>query len=161
MKKLLSFSRYIIILPVIASFIASIFLIVFASVKETTVIWDTLRQGEASTKEIKYLAVSLVEIVELFLLSTGFYLIALGFYELFISDDLDLPAWLSFHNFDDLKGALVSIIIVILGASFLSETVKWGGQIELLWYGLAVGAVITALTYFTAVKVKKGNKSVE
>ncbi len=130
MKKLLSFSRNIIILPVIASFIASLYLIVFAGVKETMIVWDTLRHAETYAQDIKYLAVALVEIVELFLLATGFYLIALGFYELFISDDLDLPTWLSFHDFDDLKGALVSIIIVILGASFLSQAVKWGGQIE-------------------------------
>jgi len=161
LKKLLSISRYIIILPVVASFIASIFLIVFASVKETMLIWDALRQVETSAKDIKILAVTQVEIVELFLLSTGFYLIALGFYELFISDDLELPAWLTFHDFDDLKGTLVSIIIVILGASFLSQAVKWNGQIDLLWYGLAVGIVIIALSFFIGIKEKKGKKSGE
>jgi uncharacterized membrane protein YqhA len=97
--------------------------------------------------------------MDLFLLATVFYIIAVGLYELFINDKLVLPAWLVIHNFDDLKGKLISVLIVVLGVLFLSKAIDWDGKIGILYFGLAIAAIILALSYFLSQKIKKPVKS--
>jgi hypothetical protein len=58
------------------------------------------------------LALSFIEVVDLFLLWTVFLIIALGLYELFISSDLKLPGWLVIRTLDDLEVELVGVVIV-------------------------------------------------
>ena len=151
MRRILSSSRYLIGFAVAGAFVAAVLLLVFGVVYEMRVILTT-PIDELSGKNMKLLVVSLIEIIDIFLLGTGFYLIALGLYELFIDDGLMLPDWLVIHSFDSLKSKLISIVIVVLGVTFLSQAVRWDGQQDLLGYGLAVGVVIAALTYFLSVK---------
>jgi uncharacterized membrane protein YqhA len=94
-------------------------------------------------------------------LSTVFYVIAVGLYELFIQDNLPLPKWLEFHTLDDLKDKLVGVIVVALAALFLGQTVSWDGKTDLLGYGVAVALVIAALTYFLTQKVGQAKKESE
>ena len=155
-RRLLSSSRYLIIFAVLGSFVAAILLLAFGVVYELKVIL-TSPAAEFSSGGVKSLVVSLIEIIDLFLLGTGFYVIALGLYTLFVDDHLPLPVWLEIHTFDDLKAKLISIVIVVMGVTFLSQTVRWDGERDLLGYGLAVGLVIVALTYFISVKGKKGS----
>ena len=156
LRRILSSSRYLIIFAVLGAFIASVLLLVIGVLYEIRVI-STAPLTDLTGKGAKLMVISLIEIIDLFLLGTGFYLIAVGLYELFIDDQLPLPAWLAIHNFDDLKGKLVSIVIVVLGVTFLSQAVRWDGSQELLGYGIAVGLVIAALTFFISVKNKKAS----
>ena len=96
------------------------------------------------------LALAFIEIVDLFLLGTVFLMIALGLYELFVDEDLDLPRWLSINSFDDLKNKLVGVVVVVLAVLFLGAVVGWDGSRDLLGFGVGVALVIAALTYFLA-----------
>jgi uncharacterized membrane protein YqhA len=154
MRRILSSSRYLIGFAVVGAFVAAVLLLVFGMVYEMRVILTT-PLDELTSKNMKTMVISLIEIIDIFLLGTGFYLIALGLYELFIDDSLPVPDWLEIHNFDDLKNKLVSIIIVVLSVTFLSQTLRWEGGQDLLGYGIAIGLVIAALTYFISVKGKK------
>ena len=51
---------------------------------------------------------------KLFLLSTVFYITALGLYELFIDDRIKVPEWLGIHDIVDLKAKLISVTILVL-----------------------------------------------
>ena len=86
-----------------------------------------------------------------------FYITALGLYELFISDNIDVPEWLEIHTIDDLKGKLISVVVVVLGVLFLGQAVTWDGETNLLPFGASIGIVIASLTYFLSGqhKVKK------
>jgi uncharacterized membrane protein YqhA len=75
-------------------------------------------------------------------------MIALGLYELFIDSELKLPDWLHIRTFDDLKNKLVGVVLVVLAVIFLGHVVAWDGSKDLLGFGLAVAAVIAALTWF-------------
>lgn len=160
MRRILSSSRYLIGFAVVGAFVAAVLLLVFGLVYEMRLILAT-PLGELDSKNMKLMVVSLIEIIDILLLGTGFYLIALGLYELFIDDSLPLPDWLVIHNFDDLKSKLISIAIVVLGVTFLSQALRWDGEQDLLGYGLAVGVVIAALTYFLSVKGKKAASHAE
>jgi uncharacterized membrane protein YqhA len=155
LNRLLESTHYLIFVAVLGSLLAAILILVMASIAEVQVIIGILTNIWATDKEVKAFSLALINIVDYLLLATGFYIIALGFYELFIDDKLNLPAWLIFHDFDDLKSKLVGIIIVVLGVNFLSNAVSWHGEIDIIGYGAAVGLVIAALTYYLSIKPKK------
>lgn len=108
---------------------------------------------------LKELSIVLIQAIDIFLLATVLYIIALGLYELFIDEALDLPHWLEVHTLDDLKARLLGVIVVILPVTFLGKLVEWRKGQEILWLGLAVGAVLVAIaaTQYVAVIKKKNS----
>lgn len=108
-----------------------------------------------SSKEAKTVILSFIEIIDLFLLATVFHITALGLYSLFIDDNIRVPPWLEIHNLDDLKGKLVSVVIVILSVLFLGRAVKWEGGTDILPFGVSIALVSAALTYFLNLHHKK------
>jgi uncharacterized membrane protein YqhA len=147
MRRLIAATRYLIIVPSIGSFIAATALIIYGSVEIAQLIGESVTQG-VDGKAAKVLALHFIEVVDLFLLATVLYIIALGLYELFVDDRLVLPHWLTIHDLDDLKNKLTGVVILVMGVLFLGQVVTWDGQRDLLHYGAAIALVIAALTYF-------------
>lgn len=158
-RRALISTRYMIILAVFGSMLAVVLLMVYASVVEIQAALSAIRSIQSGAKGLKDLMLLLIEVIDVFLLATGFYLIAMGLYELFIDDQLNLPGGLVIHDFDDLKGSLISIVVVVLGVTFLKQIVKLDADENLLGYGIATGLVIAALSYFISVKSKKKENS--
>lgn len=149
-------SRFLIIIAVISLFAASVALLVYSAIETFDVIMSAF-STPISSKGAKALALSFIELTDLFLLSAVLYITAAGLYELFIDDNLPLlPAWLVIRDLDDLKNKLIGVVIVVLAVLFLGQIVSWDGTRDLLGYGIAVAVVIAALTYFLAQKPKKG-----
>jgi len=154
MNKFLSLSRYMIIVAVLGSLVASITLLVYGGLETVALVADAIASGKVSGKGAKLLSLSFIELVDLFLLSTVFLIVALGLYELFIDDGLQLPKWLEIHTLDDLKAKLIGVVIVVLAVLFLGQVVSWDGQRDLMQLGAGIAMVIAALTYFLSAKVK-------
>lgn len=152
MGTLLGASRFMVMLAVIGALLAATTLIVYGLLETIQLITQTIQSGEVTRKAAKGLALEFIEIVDLFLLGTVFYIIAIGLYELFIDTDVKLPEWLTINNLDDLKNKLIAVVIVVLGVLFLGQVVSWDGKTDLLGYGVAIALVIAALTYFLAQK---------
>ena len=151
-SQLLGASRFIVILAVLGALLAAITLLVYGLLETGKLILVTIEQGEISRTWAKSLALEFIEIVDLFLLGTVFYIIAVGLYELFISTKVPLPDWLTIETLDDLKNKLIAVVIVVLGVLFLGQVVAWDGSKDLLGYGAAIALVIAALTYFLTSK---------
>ncbi len=115
---------------------------------------DTLHSCTFSSKAAKILALGLIESIDLFLLGTVFYIIALGLYELFIDDTIQLPHWLVIHTLDDLKNKLLGVAVVIMAVVFLGNVINWHGEPEIVYLGIAIAFVIVALTWFLGSKKK-------
>ena len=147
-KKIAAATRYMMYLPVIGSFLAATTLMIYGLLEVVLSILGILQTATFESKEAKTLALSFIETMDLFLIGAACYIIGLGLYELFIKDDLPLPDWLQIHHLDDLKDKLIKVIIVVLGVLFLSKAANWDGTTNLLPIGLAIAAVIVALTYF-------------
>lgn len=148
LRRVLASSRYIMIVPVIATFLGSLALILY----ETLVLfWSAvtaLQAGSLTAKSVKIFAVGIVEAVDVFLIAIAVYIISIGLYSLFIDDKLPLPKWLEVNNLEDLKGNLVSVVIAVLAVLFLREAVAWDGTREIAAFGGALALVIAALTFF-------------
>ncbi|HEX8237599.1 MAG TPA: YqhA family protein [Abditibacteriaceae bacterium] len=154
-QRFLSSSRYLVLLAVIGAFVAATTLLIYGVVEAFQMVAQTLMKGTISSKGAKALALAFIEVVDLLLLGTVFYIIALGLYELFIDDRVPVPHWLQIHDLDDLKSKLISVVIVVLGVLFLGQVVTWNGERDLLGFGAAIALVIGALTYFLSSKTKK------
>lgn len=155
LSRLFSLSRYIIGIAVLGSFVAAVILMVYGAAELVTVTISAFAEGTFSSKGAKTLALTYIEIVDLFLLATVFYIIALGLYELFIDTNIVVPPWLEIRTLDDLKNKLTSVVVVVMGVLFLGQVVTWDGQRDLLGYGVAIGAVIVALTFFLRQQTNK------
>lgn len=153
---LLNRSRYLVIIAVLGSLAAAAALFAYGAAETFSVISHTIAKMDISSKGAKQLALSFIEIVDLFLLGTVLLMIALGLYELFIDNKLKLPEWLQIRTFDDLKNKLVGVVLVVLAVLFLGHVVAWDGSRDLLGFGLAIAAVIAALTFF--LMASKGGK---
>jgi uncharacterized membrane protein YqhA len=145
----LSYSRYFVVVAVIGSLIASLALLLYSGVTVFRVVIEAVGYGAFSNKGAKTMALQLIELVDIFLLATVFYIIAVGLYELFIGDKIPfLPDWMEIQNLDDLKNKLIAVVIVVMGVLFLGQVVSWDGERNLLPFGASIALVIVALTYF-------------
>lgn len=106
----------------------------------------------------KYVISSAMNTLDLILLSFSIFISSIGIFELFVHPVKDLPKWLQVKDLDALKGMLVKVIIVVMGISFMGKAVTWDGEADLLHYGLAIGSVTLALSYFLSVKRKHETK---
>ena len=154
LHRLLSASRYIVLIPVLSTLLAALALLVYEAAVVVSAIINSVHDGAANPKDAKTLAVGLIEAVDAFLIGIALYIISLGLYTLFIDDTLTLPKWLKIHNFDDLKTNLVGVVIVVLAVLFLREAITRESGADLFAFGAGLALVIAALTFFI---VKKSN----
>ena len=154
LHRILAKSRYLMLIAVFGSFAASVTLLIYGALETLITIGHTVK-GPVSSANSKQLILSCIEVVDLFLLATVFYITALGLYELFIDERIKVPDWLEIHTIDDLKTKLTSVIVVVLSVLFLSEVVRWNGGTNILPLGAGIALVIAALTYFLSSQVKK------
>ena len=152
--RILTSSRFVIVLAVLGSFLASLTMLIYGGIRTFFVIAVAIRNGVAE-KGGKAITVSFIELIDVFLVGTIFYIVALGLYELFIDENLKLPSWLVIHDLDDLKGKLISSVIVILAVYFLGAVVNWDGKTSLLSLSASITLCILALTFFLYFGKKK------
>lgn len=149
----------VILLGIVGTFLASLTLFVFGLGGILVAVWDRLSASSPfGYDNLKELSIVLIQAIDIFLLATVLYIIALGLYELFIDESLDLPNWLEVRTLDDLKGRLLGVIVVILPVTFLGKLVEWRKGQDILWLGLAVGSVmlsIAAIQYIAVLKKQK------
>lgn len=138
-------------LPAIALFVCSVVLVVRTTVSAFEATAEAAMGRIGGTE----LAIEYVEFADLFLLAVVLYIMALGLFTLFITDKIPLPSWLEFNDFDDLKERLVSVIVVMLGVHFLGVVLNGERGVDLLWLGLAIGAVTAGLTAFAHLVFKR------
>ena len=102
--------------------------------------------------------VTLLEVVDLFLVATVQLIVALGLYELFVGD-LDLPDWLTVHDLGVLKQRIVDVLVVIMVIKFIEKSLAVPA-LDALYYGAATAVVVATLVAFTAVsKLGGGTKA--
>jgi uncharacterized membrane protein YqhA len=150
LKTLLEKSKYLILLAVIPSLLASASAFVWGMIKSARVIISIFTDIGAETS----FTVSLIELMDVYLIATVLFIFAVGIYELFVGK-LTLPDWLVIHNLHDLKVKLSSVVIMVMGIIFLKHLVEWQDPIGTFFFGLGVAVVSAALIAFSYI----GNKT--
>ncbi len=98
----------------------------------------------------EYLGTS-IQIIDIFLVATVFYLISMGLYELFIAK-APLPGWVEIRNLDDLKTKLLGLTVIALAVVFLGYALTLSAGTSILELGAAVGIMIAAISAYLWVK---------
>jgi uncharacterized membrane protein YqhA len=148
LRRVLFLSRFVILIPVIGTLIASLGLLLYEAIVVLIAIEAALRGFANASRDSRVLAVGLIEAVDTFLIAIAIYLIGLGLYVLFVDDTFPLPGQLEIRNLDDLKRNLVSIVIVVLAVLFLHEALTRDTGYDLLAFGAGLALVIAALTLY-------------
>ncbi|MCE5298675.1 MAG: YqhA family protein [Methanoregulaceae archaeon] len=140
--------RWLFTLAVIGTAIISIYLFVVGFIIVFSSIVSSLAAPQFDMHTLNELLAIFMKIIDIFLVATVFYIIALGFYELFIAK-APLPGWLKICNLDDLKDKLLGLVVIALAVVLLGEALTWDGNADILSFGIAVAAGIAAIsTYF-------------
>jgi uncharacterized membrane protein YqhA len=129
-------------------FLLTLVVMIYAFVEGGSVVAEIL-QFSGSEETVIY---DTMTVVDLFLLGFSVLIASVGIYELFVGVLPNMPDWLRMEDFDALKGVLIKTVIVVLGISFMGRVVTWDGEKSLLDYGIAIGAVVAALSFFLSVK---------
>ena len=101
----------------------------------------------------------LISSIDEFLLGIVLIIIALGIYELFISD-IKLTGkttkWMEFSSLEELKAVLTKVIVIILMVYFFKSVVvmKFTTPLSILYLG--IGIIMIALANFLTQKGFKG-----
>lgn len=143
-------TRLIATIPAVGFFLAALVLAVGTLVRVVEIAVEFVELKI----DVMQLGIELVEYADLFLLAVVLYILALGLITLFVTDDIPLPSWLTFNDFDDLKERLVSVISVMLGVYFLGCVLNGASGLDILWLGLGCAAVIAALTMFVKLVIR-------
>jgi uncharacterized membrane protein YqhA len=152
LRSILARSRYLILIAVIGSLLASVVTLLYGGLTVLGIVFEEVTQRLFTAEGAKPLALACIEVIDLFLLGTVLYIIALGLYELFVDHGLPMPHWLVIANLDDLEEKLTGIVAVLLAVTFLANVVTWNGNLNILALGGAVGLVLFALGYLLSVR---------
>ena len=157
-SELIGRTRFIVLVAVIAVLLVAFSLFLQGTLIALHTIYQTWQgmftQGIESQSGT--LAVEFLEVVGTMLKAVVFYLIGIGLYSLFIRP-LNLTAALGVESLADLEQKVVSVVIVILGVTFLEHFIRWEKPLDTLYFAGALALAGGALVLFQ--KVHKGSGS--
>jgi uncharacterized membrane protein YqhA len=155
LSKLISSSRFLVIFAIVGSLLAATLVMLFGIYDILRILLLILQGGLDAGDVTKKVAVGSIELIELFLLGTVLYVVALGLYQLFIAQDVELPSWLEIKTLDNLKERLLATVLVMLAVSFFGYAVTWDGGWSIIAPGVAIGFVIFGVSYALAHAIKE------
>jgi uncharacterized membrane protein YqhA len=141
-------TRYLFYLAVASTLLAAALVMLYGTVQIVDFVVELVRHGSIDQEWGAELRLTVIEVVDLFLIGTVLFVIAVGLYQLFATPMMALPRWLLVHDVGDLERKLIGLVITVLSVVFLGQIVTWNGQRDLLGFGVGIGAVIAGLTFF-------------
>jgi uncharacterized membrane protein YqhA len=148
LRNIIAGSRYMLIIAVFGTFVASLAVLLYAGIAVVLLMIGFFAQFKFQIEDIKHVAITSIELIDLFLISTVLYIFSLALYSLFIDNKLPLPRWLEITNLDDLERRLLGVIVVLLTITFLGSAVDWSfGDYSIVALGIAIGVVLFSIGY--------------
>ena len=140
-------SRYLVFIAVLSVMFTAFSLFLIGAIESIIALyhsWSDVIQGTFSSHGI---AMSRdLNAVSTMLEAVVFYLVGVGLYSLFISP-LNVAVALGIESLTDLESKVLSIIIVIMGATFLQHFVRWENPVGTLEFGGALSIVVIRLVF--------------
>lgn len=154
LKNLFLASRILVTIAIIGMILTSI-IVIIAGIGELVRILSFLMQdGILSEETGKFMAVTVTEMIDLYLLGLVLIIMALGLYQLFIDPEINLPEWLDTPSFDTLKGRLLVVVVVVLAVMFLGYAATATDGVLIAGIGIAISLVIIACGYILSIHSK-------
>jgi uncharacterized membrane protein YqhA len=154
-RRIIELSRYVVVLPALGALVGSLVLMIIGLWEIVTAVYQLSRLDV----ELKASIVSILAAVDTLLLATVLLVIGYGLYELFVDEDVELPAWLQIHSLDDLKGKLIGVVVAVIAVVFLGELVQGKDPEGVMMFGIGAGALVLALAAFQYATRSSGKPS--
>ena len=142
---LLGRSRYLVFVAVLSVMLTAFSLFLIGAVQAIRALyrsWSDVANGIFSAHGISMSRD--LNIVSTMLEAVVFYLVGVGLYSLFISP-LNVAVALGIESLTDLESKILSVIIVIMGSTFLQHFVRWKDPEGTLEFGGALAIVVVSL----------------
>jgi uncharacterized membrane protein YqhA len=146
----LSLSRIVVVVPVIVLLLSALASFAYGTDVFVRSVTHVVDDPELTKSNLGFLLL----LTDLFLIGATLMISAFGFYELFIGTigsgrpGAQLPGWLRMRDLNDLKGRVISMIILVAAVSFVDGVVESKSGQDTLYLGVGVAVVIAALTAF-------------
>ena len=156
MQRLLTGTRYLIIIPVLGLVLAAAFFFIFGGIGLIRMLGELLThvaaiaRGTEESMDRNVVVVDIVEFVHLFLVGTVLFITAVGLYQLFIQE-IQFPGWLKIDSTEDLETNLIGVTVVVLAVNFMSR-VFLGTPESVMQYGAGIALPIAALGIFVGLR---------
>jgi uncharacterized membrane protein YqhA len=151
MKALIEKSKYLILIAVVTLLVTFALALLWGVVSAVKSWVDIV----ASAGQSPDITVSLIKLIDVFLLVVVLYLLAASIYKLFIGD-IDLPERLVAHNLPELKSKLSGIIVLLIAVHFVEYLFdEHVAPIDLFWIAAATALVSAALIAFDYISHSK------
>jgi len=137
------------VLPVIGSLFLTFSVVVSGLGLVVVQEWELLQQGEYSARTAKQLTLTVIEAIDMFLIGAISYLIAVGLYKLFISEEGDQSLKrFKIESLVDLETKVIGVVVVAMAVGFVGKAADTPGPLAVLQSGTGVAVVIAALCLF-------------
>lgn len=146
-SQLIGHTRYVVLLAVVAVLLVALSLFVFGAVEALAGMWRAWKDLLSGELGAARLTVEFLEIVSVMLKAVVFYIIGVGLYSLFVAP-LNITVSLGVQTLNDLESKVVSVIVVILGVTFLEHFIRWSDPLATLQFGAAMALVVVPLVLF-------------
>lgn len=145
MRRLIEWSRYVVVLPAFGALIGALVLYAIGLWEIGAAVYQLISLDIALKESI----VSVLTAVDTLLLATVLMVIGYGLYELFVDDTVELPAWLQISSLDDLKAKLIGVVVAVIAVVFLGQLVEGSDPLATMYFGIGAGAIVLALAAFS------------
>lgn len=156
MSRILTATRYLVVVPILGLAIAAAFFFVFGGWGLIKLLFEVLLYAlnigghHVSELDRGLIIYEVVEFVHTFLVGTVLYITAIGLYQLFIQE-IKFPDWLKIDSTEELETNLIGVTVVVLAVNFMGA-VFIGETQNLLNFGAGIGLVIAALALFIGLR---------
>lgn len=149
LRKILVASRFLLVLPVIGSLLLMVGVVVMGLGIVVTQGWKLLGQGELSSKSAKQLTIMVIESIDMFLVGAISYIVAVGLYKLFISqNEVQILKRVKIEKLAELENKVIGVVVVAMAVAFLGKVTEAVDALAVLQGGAGVAVVIAALCLF-------------
>lgn len=156
MSRILSGTRYLIVIPVVGLAVAASVFFIFGGIGLISLIIQIVAElisnidAETVSTERGLVIFEVVEYVHLFLVGTVLYITAIGLYQLFVQE-IKFPNWLKIDSTEELETNLIGVTVVVLAVNFMGAVFA-GNREELLSFGVGIALPIAALGIFLGLR---------
>ncbi len=140
-------SKWLFTLAVIGTMIISAVLFIYGFLITLAELYRSIIGFNLEIASAKNYMETAIQIVDIFLVGTVFYLISLGLYELFIAK-APLPGWSQIKNLDDLKEKLLGLTVIAISVVFLGTALNLSPNTSFIEIGVSVGIMIAAISFY-------------
>ena len=159
MSRILSATRYLVVLPALGLAIAASVFFIFGGIGLIRLLVELTVEAlgtligaayETTGMDKGLIIFEVVEFVHLFLVGTVLYITAVGLYQLFVHE-IKFPDWLQIDTTEELETNLIGVTVVVLAVNFMGAVLVRGTD-DLIQYGAGIALPIAALGLFIGMR---------